>query len=236
MWSILAALHPIHWTNNANRVSNYVEFQNELDFTGIDFPVKLKDISTFERLNEISVNVYGLERVYNKVRNDVEVVGPLHFTESRKERHVNLLLISNDYGENHYCLIRSMSRLVSKQLTKRSSTKFLCDGCLVYFYNEEKLKRHKEHDCTHISIKLPTTELRKDKYGKDVPANKLKFEEFEKKLKVPFVVYADFETVMTPLQVEGEPNPDKSFTVKTHIHEPYSFAYFVKLFLGCAVN
>ncbi|XP_060527092.1 uncharacterized protein LOC132702478 isoform X2 [Cylas formicarius] len=228
MWSILAALHPIHWTNNANRVSNYVEFQNELDFTGIDFPVKLKDISTFERLNEISVNVYGLERVYNKVRNDVEVVGPLHFTESRKERHVNLLLISNDYGENHYCLIRSMSRLVSKQLTKRSSTKFLCDGCLVYFYNEEKLKRHKEHDCTHISIKLPTTELRKDKYGKDVPANKLKFEEFEKKLKVPFVVYADFETVMTPLQVEGEPNPDKSFTVKTHIHEPYSFAYYVK--------
>ncbi|XP_060530461.1 uncharacterized protein LOC132704468 [Cylas formicarius] len=67
MWSILAALHPIHWTNNANRVSNYVEFQNELDFTGIDFPVKLKDISTFERLNEISVNVYGLERVYNNL-------------------------------------------------------------------------------------------------------------------------------------------------------------------------
>nr|WP_253308882.1 DNA polymerase [Rickettsia endosymbiont of Ceutorhynchus assimilis] len=229
MWSVLAHLHPVDRTQNANRVVNYMPFENELDFTGMEFPIKLKDISKFEQLNNISINVYGLDNAYENGRNIIEVVGPLYFTQSRKANHVNLLLISNDSGDSHYCLIRNMSRLISSQLSKHDRQKYLCDGCLMYFSTEQKLKTHQEHDCAHVSVKLPTTDLKKNKYGEEVPENILKFINFEKKLKVPFVCYADFETIIEPVDAEeNELDPENSYTVKTHKAVPYSFAYYIK--------
>ena len=125
MWSVLAALHPIHWCQHANRVANYEPFENELDFTGMEFPIDLKTIFQFERLNNISINVYGLEKVYRDGKNTIDVVGPLYFTTSRKERHINLLMISDDYGNNHYCLIRNLSRLISSQLSSHWGNKYI---------------------------------------------------------------------------------------------------------------
>ena len=40
MWAVLSSLHPIK--QNAERVSNYTNFENELNFTGIDFPVSIE--------------------------------------------------------------------------------------------------------------------------------------------------------------------------------------------------
>ena len=219
MWSVLAALHPVDRSDNANRVTKYLPYVDELDFTGMEFPFKLKDVSKFEQLNNISINVYALDTVYVDGRNIVEVVGPLCFTRSRKERHVNLLIISNEQGQTHYCLIRDLSRLISSQLSSHHGLKYLCDGCLSYFYSDFKLKEHQKFDCGHVLAKCPTTNLKKNKYGEEVPENILKFTEFEKKLKVPFVVYADFETILEPINnLElNELDSENSYTVKTHI-------------------
>ena len=46
MWSILAALHPI--STHPERLGNYEEFKEELNFEGIEFPVSLEDIEKFE--------------------------------------------------------------------------------------------------------------------------------------------------------------------------------------------
>ena len=46
MWSMLAALHPTD--RNAERISKYIEYTNELNFEYITFPVKVKDIHKFE--------------------------------------------------------------------------------------------------------------------------------------------------------------------------------------------
>jgi hypothetical protein len=40
--TLLAAMHPVEV--HAERISNYAEFKDELDFTGIPFPVILDDI------------------------------------------------------------------------------------------------------------------------------------------------------------------------------------------------
>ena len=40
--AVLSALHPVD--EHTKRVLNYKKFENELDFTGISFPVKLDDI------------------------------------------------------------------------------------------------------------------------------------------------------------------------------------------------
>jgi hypothetical protein len=105
--------------------------------------------------------------------------------------------------------------------------KYFCDGCLQYFRSYEKLSLHLEHDCDHLYAKLPTLNHRINKFGHMVPENILEFENIEKQLTVPFVVYADFESILKPIST-CTPDPQKSFSMQTYEHEPYSFAYYIK--------
>ena len=59
LWSIMAALYPAK--TNLNRTNSYPHFDTELKYDGINFPINLHDISKFEKLNNLSVNVYGIE-------------------------------------------------------------------------------------------------------------------------------------------------------------------------------
>lgn len=150
---------------------------------------------------------------------------------------MNLLYITKECSQNyhcveecaisHYCWIKDLSRLVSNQISNNEHNKFFCDGCMSYFGSETLFLRHQKRDCNHIYTTVPSLELRFDKFGKSVPENILKFENIEKQLKVPFVVYADFESTLKPMDT-CEPNPEKSYTCKTFSHEPYSFAYLIK--------
>lgn len=54
----------------------------------------------------------------------------------------------------------------------------------------------------------------------------LEFKDFEKQMKVPFVIYADFETLNAKVQSCAQ-NPAKSSTTKTMLLQPISFAYKV---------
>ena len=49
LWSILRYLHPIQ--KNESRLTDIRKHENDLNFEGIDFPVKLKDIPKFENQN-----------------------------------------------------------------------------------------------------------------------------------------------------------------------------------------
>ena len=57
MWALLSALHPANY--HAERVSHYTTWEEELDFSGITFPVALKDIPKIERVNNLAINVFG---------------------------------------------------------------------------------------------------------------------------------------------------------------------------------
>lgn len=47
LWSVLAALHPVHGKNNPNRVSHYTPFVDELNMSGISYPVQIAQINKF---------------------------------------------------------------------------------------------------------------------------------------------------------------------------------------------
>ena len=51
-------MHPA--SRNSNRICVYKKYENELNFTGITFPVQLNQISEFEKQNNISLNILGL--------------------------------------------------------------------------------------------------------------------------------------------------------------------------------
>ncbi|CAH1101722.1 unnamed protein product [Psylliodes chrysocephalus] len=224
-WAITSALYPAR--DNVHLTTSYPHFEAVLNVDGIEFPMKLKDISKFEDLNDISVNVYGLERSYENGKVKFEIVGPLRYSSRRLGHHINLLLITEDSGNSHYCWIKNISRLVSNQVTRNEHKKFFCDGCLLYFRSESILLRHQLRDCNHIYTSTPSVELKKDKRGNYVPENILKFQNYDKQLRVPFVIYADFESILKPIDT-CEPDPEKKFTIPTYQHEPYSFAYLIK--------
>ena len=63
------------------KLFNYQQFQHELDFSGMEFPVTIDKIGRFEKQNNISVNVFGFENV----------LFPMYITKEHFDIHVNLL-------------------------------------------------------------------------------------------------------------------------------------------------
>ena len=47
-------------------------------------------------------------------------------------------------------------------------------------------------------------------------------------MRVPFIVYADFESFVKPMTCQ--PNNNKSYTNKYQYHVPSSFCYYIKCF------
>ncbi|XP_051155221.1 uncharacterized protein LOC127277868 [Leptopilina boulardi] len=227
-WAILSALYPP--LRDADRVSKYRQYEETLNFTGIKFPVALKDISKFEALNNISVNVYGLSK-----RDKKFTVSPLHLSSQKKFTHVNMLLIEDHYiDENliddeeresdnvtiisfnyHYVWIKDLSRLVSSDLSKQKNKKYICDRCLHYFLNEQKLTSHEEN-CR----KMNETRIRLPEEGK----NFVEFKNFQNKERVPFIIYADCESLLIPADIPQEINNTEVF----QNHKTLSIGYYLK--------
>ncbi|XP_066599932.1 uncharacterized protein [Prorops nasuta] len=59
-WSIMTGLFPAK--KNCNLLSSYPHYKNYLNFEGLEFPISIKDIPKFEKLNKISINVFVTEK------------------------------------------------------------------------------------------------------------------------------------------------------------------------------
>ena len=57
----------------------------------------------------------------------------------------------------------------------------------------------------------------------------LKFKNYRNSEMVPFVIYANIESLLKPIQ-SCEPNPRGSYTEKYQKHKPISFSYYIKCF------
>ena len=120
--------------DHPHRVGHYKCYEQELNASGIEFPMKVKNISKFEKQNStISINLFGYEE---------KELFPVYITERKKEQHVNLLLILNN-DTTHYCLVRNLSRLLASP-TKYKCKKFFCD-CLHGFTRQDLPEQHEPH-------------------------------------------------------------------------------------------
>lgn len=199
LWSVIAYMYPA--SRNPNRVSSYPHFRNILNITGMSFPPTLDDLKTFEKNNpNVSVNVYGLEK-----NNDVS--GPLYKTLKHRLTHVNLLLIEQN-GKSHFCLIKNFEKLVHKQLTKHTSKIHLCEECFIYFDTEQKLY---SHNCARVKTVLPE------------PNSTLSFSHFERTQRIPIVIYGDFESLL----LEYADKNKSEHVENIQVHEATCFAYYI---------
>ncbi|XP_025264636.1 uncharacterized protein LOC112638002 [Camponotus floridanus] len=221
-WSVVAALYPAD--KHRERSSRYPHYSEVLNLEGSKLPMTLNRIGRFERLNDISVNVYTVgERRRGKDGGDggsgIRIV-PLRLTDRKRERHVNLLYLSDATREGnavgHFACIRDLSRLISSQLSKRQHRMHVCDRCMHYFRMSEKLSAHSE-DCGKLNdcaIVLPGED---DRW--------LEFDHHSRKERIPFAVYADLECA---LEKEGDEGGRTKNTRIVQHHRVHSVAYYTR--------
>ena len=88
--------------------------------------------------------------------------------------------------------------------------KHFCFYCLHAFITEEM------KDCLQINAKQMIKMPKKDDY--------VKFKSFDRTIKPPFMIYADFESILVP-EDNGKQNPNESYTNKYQKHVACSYGY-----------
>lgn len=147
------------------------------------------------------------------------------------------MLRSDEYDKDteqpvfHYVYIKNVSRLVSDNLSNRKKKRYICDRCLHFFFNEQDLKEHEEQCSKFNACKIC---LSKKGKGKGID-----FKNYKHKGKLPFIIYADCECFIKPVQEEHQTVVNESEVTETiknsalfQRHEIYSIGFYLK----CSFN
>ena len=207
-WCVLRALYPKD--KNAERIDKDLKSkQDSINMKGIRYPVNFRDIDRFESQNpEISITILG----YNKD----ERVYPLKISRYTGCEHDITLLLIKDGEKSHYCLVKNLSALLQSQINNYKGIRNICLNCFNGFNTLDSLNKHKEYCYNNECVKIVMPQQ----------GTFLRFKNFLHSEKAPFAVYADFESLIKPMD-NCDPDPNKSYTKKYQKHEPISFSYYI---------
>ena len=123
-------------------------------------------------------------------------------------------MISN--GENwHYLAVKSLSRLL-RGMTSNHDGDYYCLNCFHSYRTENKLNTHKKicENNKYCHIEMPN----KDN-------NIIKYNQGDKSLKLPFIIYADLECLFKKIDTCHN-NPDLLSTTKINQHIPSGYSIY----------
>ena len=208
LWCILRYLHPKE--KHDYRLGDLRQYENSLNTKGITFPMKVKDISKFEKLNPDlpGINVFSI---------DGNTIYPLREVSKGSNKTIDLFYYKED-GNGHYSLIKNFSRLVRSQITSHTNQPIhICKRCFSHFTKPKLLEKHIQYCYNNKTsfVKMPK------------PGSYLHFKNYYKQLPIPFVVYADFECITTTMS-SCCPNPEGSYNYNYQKHEPSGFCFYAK--------
>ena len=200
-YAVLSVLHYNDVKTNRQRVSKYDSWVNDLKFDGIDVDAVdiRRDIIKFEKMNDLKVNVH----VWNKGLKGIRYCS----RKNTSSRTVNLLLVVNSDGQQHYCGITNLRRLYTETKNKQilglpKEIKYICERCIQTFKSEQKYHTHYEW-CRRGKARVESMPAKRD----------FKYEDCAFELSPLRVVYADAECFIEP---------------ESKIHQPAAFGMFVK--------
>ena len=205
LYSVLAAVFPVK--KNPQRVSNYEKYidQNYINLDNVKFPMTLNRITKFEENNNnlsIAINVYtwGCE---NDEKGRRKIIKPILTSKKLDYKiEVNLLLI-----DNHYFFIKNMNRLVNNYA---SDHHHYCANCFAKYRTKSDLADHKKR-CLIFKPSIARMPKEPEMY----------FNKYQQMKKFPFVMYADFESILEPVEnIQGK-------TTILNNHKPCGYAFIV---------
>ena len=134
IWSISASLHPCE-NNYPNRVNNYVQYFNELNFQNFDFTngFECSDVHRFNELNNLSVIIYELNFYQDDDKWKHNLL-PTEISKNESDNVIDLLIY-----KNHYALIKKLHVFLGDH-----HKSFVCRRCLNSYTCENALIKHKE--------------------------------------------------------------------------------------------
>ena len=196
------------------RVSNLRKFTDNYDWSGLEFPVSIKDIGKFETRNNISVNVLAVEG------RDIYI----HRKGRRMGPEISLFMVSED-GIWHYTAIKSLSRLLSSKNSNTKRKQHFCMNCLQGFTQELSRDQHQAYCENNESVRVEMP-----KQGSTV-----EFKDGQNQFKVPFIMYTDFESILEPMD-HGSSDPSQPYTNEVNQHTPSGWCVYSKFAYGDVDN
>ena len=206
-WSVIVAENT--GMQDPQHISNLRKFMDNYNWSGLEFPVSIKDIGKFGTRNNISVNMLAVEG------RDIYI----HRKGRRMGREINLLIVSEN-SIWHYTAIKSLSRLLSSKNSNTKRKQHFCMNCLQGFTQESSRDQHQVYceDNESVRVEMP-------KQGSTI-----EFKDGQNQFKVPFTMYADFDSILEPMgpQGSGSPNPNQPYTNEVNQHTPFGWCVYSK--------
>ena len=204
-WSVITAENV--GMKDPQRVSNLRKFMDNYDWSGLEFPVSIKGIGKFETRNNISVNVLAVEG------RDIYI----QRKGRRMGREINLFMVSED-GIRHYTAIKSLSRLLSSKNSNTKRKQHFCMNCLQGFTQESSRDQHQVYceDNESVRVEMP-------KQGSTV-----EFKDGQNQFRVPFIMYADFESILELMDPAEPGSPSQPYTNEVNQHTPSGWCVYSK--------
>ena len=136
-----------------------------------------------------------------------------------RENQVIFLMIKkgqkDDGQKGHYLAVKSLSALF-RGITSKHEGDFYCLNCFQSYTTENKFKKHKKvcenHDYCYVHKPEENNKI-------------LKYNQGEESMKVPFIIYADLESLLGKMNTYHN-NPENSSTTKINKHTPSGYSLF----------
>ena len=144
-----------------------------------------------------------------KIRKNIQFI----YKKCCVEKHVDLL-VRVEEGKRHYVLIKDFNTFIYEHTLHRGRKHF-CRCCLQAFSTEKILKIHIK-DSFKVNGKQRVITPKKGEF--------VKLKNYERKIKLPFKIDADFESILVP-ENNGKKNPKESHTNNYQKHIACSYGY-----------
>ncbi|XP_039297980.1 uncharacterized protein LOC120354661 [Nilaparvata lugens] len=190
LWSVLSFFNE---DQKHNRVTDLQKYSHLVNVRDLEFPVKIEKIPKFESFNEdICINVLSYE-------DEKDIIYPIFTSKNRGRKHTITLLFLK---KQHYILVKNLSRLLSDQ-TEHHGKVEICPYCLHIFTKTNALANLEKH--LELGSLNKCQRVRMPQEGEI-----LKFSNYSYTLKVPYIIYADFECMIID-----------------NIHKPCGYGYLI---------
>ena len=218
-YAVTLALNLDRIKRDHQRISKIKPFIDQYNWKVIEIPATSKDWKKFELNNEVALNILYVPNNTRKI--NVAYKSKNNLT---CDKQVILLMITD--GEKwHYLTVKNLPGLL-RGITSTHKEDFYCLNCFRSYRTLNKLKAHKKicenHDYCHLEMP-----------NKD--NNIIKYNQGEKSIKLPFVVYANLECLLEKMST-CQNNPNESSTTEIYKHLPSGYLIFTHCSFDRAKN